>query len=430
MSKSTAGFTLIELLIAMALFVSLLGLTAVSFQRISAGSEKALQVLELHRKADALLRYMEFDVRNTQQVLALQLQTTKEPYTLTFMKPVNDNFDRYFHRGATLSSLNDFKPRAPRLTDTIWVRWSWENGSFSRGQSRNNNTTRGDSEQWGTATYLSNTKEYIKTVKVDQTIPFGVQNNGVTPTPQRHFDFFEGTGSTLYGVNADGSSTALPAQKIQVSETVNCSYDAKSNSDLFDLPSAPWRSGDLRHLHTTLDCGNQTVIPDAYAVRNPDGKTVNKDRLNILGADAVDADDNKIYPSQMQFLFDGVEFLSMELVKRDGKPLSASTESDRLGDGSASIDVSGIDPLTGDGHENRPSHLRISYLLHSIDLKEKDLEDYDRDGDIDEALSAAIRTVVENEGGTRLEKIRSYKKHAHYFGFAGMLISQSVRLGL
>ena len=434
----SAGFTLVELLVAMTLFVSLMGITAFAFQRVSHGSEKSLQVLELHNKADALLRYMESDVRNLQQTLAMHLQIKDEPYTLTFMKPVNDTYDRYFHNGSTLSSLNVFKSEPPRLTDTIWVRWSWADGGFSRGQSRINSNAKGESEQWYSATYLPNTKEYIKSVDLDNYLPYGMQNNGITPTPQREYKYFEGSGSTIYPISNKGASDALPAQKIAVYETVDGNYVDGKYSEYFDTQTAPWRvftpafpGGDLRHLHTTIECGNQDQIDKAFAVRNQDGQTVNKDRLNVLGCETKNGDGEHIYPSQLLFLFDGVEFLSMQLYKRDGQLIdSVADESNTLDDGTDSFDISGVDPVSGAGFEKRPACLRLSYLLHSVDLKERDDEDYDGDGDYDEALSAALRSVANAEGATRLEKIHAFQKHARHFGFASIYINQSIQLGL
>ncbi len=436
-SRRTGAFTLVELLVAMTLFVSLMGISAYAFQRVSQGGEKSLQILELHNKADALLRYMEADVRNLQQTMAVHLQVKTEPYTLTFMRPVSDTFDRYFHNGSTLSSLNIYKSEPPRLTDIIWVRWSWTAGGFSRGQSRINSNSIGEGEQWYSATYLPNTKEYIKTVDLNRTIPYGIQNNGISPTPQRHYNYFEGDGSA-HGIDAQGHSDALAGEKLTVYQTVGGSYADGTYSEYFDTKVSPWRvmtathpGGDLRHLHTTIDCGNQDPIADAFAVRNPDGKTVNKDRLNLLGCETKNADGEYFYPSQILYLFDGVELLSMQLYRRDGSAInSAAEEDDTINDGTDSFDVSGIDPNSGAGQERRPASMRLSYLLHSVDLKHKDDEDYDGDGDYEEALSSAIRSVVAGEGGSRVEQVHSFQKHARHFGFASIYINQSIQLGL
>lgn len=428
------AFTLVELLVAMALFVSLMALVSTSFQRLSSGGERALQVLELHRKADAVMRFLEDDVRNLQQMCAVHAQVKTEPYTLTFMRPAGDSFDNFFHRGQTVSSKSAFSEQPPRLTDMMWVRWSWTNGAFSRGQSRNNSNAGNDSEQWESSTYLPNTKHYIKDVEVDLTIPKGIQNNAITPTPQRHYDYFEGMGASIYPIDSNGNCAAGPGQKVAVYETVQCAYQNSGSyqiAEFFDYVDSPWRLGDYRHLYTTIDCGNQTQISDAYAVRNPNGLTVNKDKLNLLGNEATDADGDKIYPSQMRFLFDGVEYLTLELFKRDGSSYTSVTdESDRLGDGTSSIDISGVDPLTGEGADKRPVSLRISFLLHKIELDIRDDDDFDFDNDTEEPLSAAIRQRVSKEKSGRIERMELYKFYANQYGQSAIIVTQIVRIGL
>ena len=115
MRRRQSAFTLIEVLVATALFVSLMALSTFAFQRISKGSQKALQVLELHTKADVILRYLETDLRNMPQTTALHLQTDTVPATLTFMRPVNDTNPNYFHLGDTENSTNYFADEPPRF---------------------------------------------------------------------------------------------------------------------------------------------------------------------------------------------------------------------------------------------------------------------------------------------------------------------------
>ncbi len=433
MRKHVIAFTLIEILVASALFVSLMGLTAVAFHRISNGSEKALQVLELHAKADTILRYMESDLRNMPQTTAVHFQNTTEPYTLTFMKPVADTNPTYYHKGTTENSTNYFTIESPRLSDLVWVRWQWEGGSFSRGQSRINKSTQGIGAG-SNDSYNVLTRGKMRTLDVESPTPSGMQNNAISPTPQQHYDFFEGTGSTINTIAADGSCTAGPTQKLAVYEIVNGSAFTDTNwkrpCDLVDTSIAPWRQGDYTHLYTTIELGNTNKLDEAYAVRNIDGKFVNKDRLNLLGCDEEDGNGNKIYPSQMRHLFSGVEYMNFELIGRNGRVITTTNETDRLNDGSTSIDVSGINPDNGFGYDKRPTHVRVSYLLHAVDRKIRDDEDLDNDLDADEALVDAIREIVANEGlATRLERIHSFKRHAIRQGFASVLITQSVQLG-
>ncbi|NRA39942.1 MAG: hypothetical protein HRU15_17500, partial [Planctomycetes bacterium] len=345
---------------------------------------------------------------------------------------------------------NPFEEDPPRLTDLVWVRWQWENGVVSRAQSRSNfiawesvNSTDGR--------YHSATENNIRVLDLSGqlstgAIPTGMQNNGVTPMLQQHFDYFEGQGAMVNSVNADGTSNAGPAGKLAVYDLVDSTYFVSSYPrpcDLFDTASAPWRVRvddptydyhiNNAHLHTTIDLGSASsnTVAGAYAVRNQDGKSVNKDRLNLIGCDAV-YNGEKYYPSQLQHLFGNVEYFTIELIGRDGEVITAtaSDESDRLGDNAASIDISGINPLHGNGLAKRPTQVRISYLLHSIKISERDDLDYDDDNDADEELSQAIRDEVADENwATRIEKVRSYKQRALEHGFASILMTQTVQLG-
>ncbi|NRA39623.1 MAG: hypothetical protein HRU15_15890, partial [Planctomycetes bacterium] len=87
---------------ASTLFISLMGVSAMAFQRIASGGDKAMQVIKLHSMADIFLRNFESDVRNIPPVAAMHLQNTTEPYTLTFMRPVADTHTGYFNLGRTV----------------------------------------------------------------------------------------------------------------------------------------------------------------------------------------------------------------------------------------------------------------------------------------------------------------------------------------
>lgn len=448
LSQQRKAFTLIELLIATTIFVSLMGMISVAFSRISNGGKKGLQVLELHGKADAIMRHMEEDLRCIPNVAAMHLQpaTLSDPGTLTFMKQVTDTHPAFTNRADIAADYNHFESTDGqhfRLTDLIWVRWEWGSGYFNRGQSRINQAV--DSmRQWryqhiNMRRKVSHAGAYVRYLDLDLSNPLGVQQNAVPPMLQRHFNFFEGTGSVNSIDSTTGASAADAGQKIQVYQIVGGNYFYKNKSEYFDVDGSPWRNptqdmqgGDLRHLYTTLDLGNSDPLsdPDAYAVRNMDGVSVNKDRLNLLGAEDTDADGQHIYPNQMNELFDGVEYMQIELVGRNGQVIGAGDESDRLNDGAASIDISGVEPLTGDGIAERPIQVRISYMLHSIPGDELDETDYDVDGDTDELLMRAVADVVTSEGhATQLERIESYRKHALRLGYVASYFNQTVQLG-
>ena len=451
MNTSVCGFTLLEILVASTIFVSLMGVVTFSFHRISNGGNKGIQVLELHTKADAILRFMETDVRNSPNIAALHLRpaTSTEPGTFTFMKQVNDTHPYYTHLGKTVPDHNPFEAvsgQSFRLTDLIWVRWQWKDGSFKRGQSRINQR-KDDGRQWasgsndGLKRYSSASMRWIRYADVDRGYPLCIQTNCIPPRYQRHYDYFVGTGPIQPIDPSTGESKAGPGEKIQIYKTVGGAWrysDGFHLSQLFDWENSPWRiknqqwqGGDLRHLYTTLECGNQDSLSDtnAYAVRNEDGKSINKDRLNLVGAKDVDDNGNILYPSQIYELFDCMEYVKIELVKRNGAVLTESDDTNRLND-PYSLDISGVDPLSGEGLDKRPTHVRISYLLHNVTIKNFDELDIDGDGDGEEPLSQAIREVVERETGlNRIEKIAQYKALALQRGYTAIFFSQTVLLG-
>ncbi len=442
------AFTIIELLVAATIFVSLLGLVTVAFGRISNGGKKGLQVLELHTRADAILRTMNEDLRKIPNIAALHLKpaTATEAGSFTFMNMVNDTHPSVTNRGETLPDYNPFARghgQHYRLTDMIWIRWEWTPGIFKRGRSRIN-PNEDTNSQWGSGSIrrpATATNDYIYEVLLDGSYPRGIQGNGIPPQVQRHFDFFEGSGS-INTINATtGESAAKAGDKLAVYKVVGGNFVNQGrqwHSELFDQNAAPWRirneqfqGGDWRHQYTTLECGNQDKLSDAnaYAVRNLDGKTVNKDRLNLLGADDTDVNGKLLYPSQMKIAFHGMQYLDLELVRRNGRVVTEGDDTNRLGD-SASLDISGIEPDSADGIGNRPSHVRVSFLLHSIPAKERDELDVDADGNSDELLMVAVADLVESEmHPTRLEKIHAYKRHALKLGHTAIYFNQSVQLG-
>ncbi len=447
------GFTLIELLVASTIFVSLMGLVTIAFGRISNGGKKGLQVLELHTKADSIIRFMEQDIRSTPNVAAIHLQqsTATDPGTLTFMRQVTDTHPAFTNKSNVVPDFNPFESADGqhfRLTDLIWVRWQWQPGVFERGQSRINQRNESH-RQWAyvhgdvqVKRYTSASRRYIHEVDLNQRYPMGIQTNAVPPMLQRHYDFFVGKGGVNSINTTTGASAATAGQKIQVYKVVGGNWRTSNGnyySEFFDEETSPWRirtqdnqGGDVTHLYTTLDLGNDDALSDAnaYAVRNMDGNTVNKDRLNLVGAEDTDAHGQELYPSQIHELFDGVEFMELELVKRDGSVLGTADETDRMSDGASSLDISGVEPLTGDGIADRPIAIRASFLLHSIPMSDIDESDHDNDGDDTEPLMNAVRDIVIAEGNaTRLEDINSYKRHALKLGHTAIYFNHSVQLG-
>ncbi|NRA37306.1 MAG: hypothetical protein HRU15_04145, partial [Planctomycetes bacterium] len=164
-----------------------------------------------------------------------------------------------------------------------------------------------------------------------------------------------------------------------------------------------------------------------------DGKSFNKDYLNLVGSDHsadVDSNGDAIYPSQMKEIFDSLCYFDVSFVKLDGSEIAQADSDDTTGDGAGSIDINGIDK-NGNGKDKRPNHVRISFVLHSIDPFISDFEDYDQDDDIDETLVNALLDIVNDESNdNRIDNITSFRQHCSNLSHASILIQHSVKLGL
>ncbi len=449
---NASAFTIVELMVATTLFVSLMGLVTVAFARLSNASEKALQILNLHTRADTIQRQLERDFRAMLPVAAVHLQTEDKPYTITFMRQVTDLHPGVFRKDALKPGTNPFESRfftKHRMCDTVWIRYRWGDGSLDRGLSRVNELTLYRLGNNGTD-WHANTEEYLWTPKFSTRPSTGVHANAITPMVQQHYDFFEGKGN-INTVGSDGDCIAAATEKVAIYQNArNRLFLGKKTG--WGVPAVPqvWENApfDYRHLYTTICTGNEIQLSDpdvaddnmpddgqndAYAVRNADGNSVNKDRLNLVGATDTftdsDGEEHQLYPSQMMPLFDGVEYMQLELIGRDGEVLESGDETDRLSDGNKSLDFSGLHPATGDGYENRPIGVRVSFLLHAISNEIKDEEDFNDNGDTQELLSAAIRDKVLNDSlATRTDEIAAFERYALKFGYSCIYYVQGIQV--
>ena len=421
-----SGFTLIELLVATTIFVSLVGICSAAFYRLSNESKKTLEIIGLHMQADAMMRVMEHELMNAQTTTAIHVHNAVDEIdesTLTLMVSTTDNDDAV-HQGDTSSSWNSYIGPRQRRVDMVWLHYAGRNGSIYKAQSPIHCADDTD--------HVS-IDENLRILDTQRWPPRGVQANGGSPTPQKEFKYFWGLGSGVNPVDADGDSAAGLAEKIQVYRLMNPGNYTGNVCNLFGAADAPWRTDyDLRHVAVTMETGNfEALSAEAFAVRNPDNLTINKDRLFLLGADDEDGFGNKLYPGQSARRFLNIEFLEFSLLNRDGREIDETDEDDTLGDGADSLDVNGIDPDTGAGIIKRPKWLRYSCIMHSIGSEESDETDYDNDNDIDESLGKAIRDLVWREAhGTRLERVQSFIRHARSLGYSSLYVNQSVKLGL
>ena len=423
------GFTLIEVLVASTLFVSLMGVAAFSFQRMSAGARYAESIIALHKKSDDILRLMTADLRLLQPSCAVHFQQTTAPYSITFAIPTTNQTQKLQHDGQTESGISAVGYDEEQRADIIWARWEWGDSDIKRGVSRSRH------KGAHIRRYIDDTEEALRSVALlpAGTQQSGMQINGRAPVPHQHFVNFWGNGNFKIAA-ADGSVNAASGDQIKVYTHISSSQFNDKDCVYFESINAPWRvHNDYSHWYTSYLVGNTgDLSAEAYAVCNADGKTFNKDKINLMGTPDVDADGNYYYPSQVFRLFHGVEYMWLDLYKIDGSKIAVGDEDDTLNDGATSIDISGIDTAGyGSNLSKRPVLIDISFLLHSLNESEPDEADFDEDGVITESLTQAVRDrVADEKHPSRTEKIESFKKHVRSLGETALYIQYSVNVGM
>ena len=420
------GFTLIELMVATVIFITLIGVCSAAFYRLSNESKKTLEIIRLHMQADSMLRVIEHEIMNAQATTAVHLHNATDQTDetiLTIMVSTSDNDDSV-HFGDTESTWTAYMGPRQRKVDMIWLQYIGRNGSIYKAQSPIHIAQQHDHNS------IDSNLRVLDTQSEPQR---GVQANGASPTPQKEFKYFWGIGDTVHAVDSDGGSPAIQAEKIQVYRRINPAHYNGNVLTLIGEVDSPWRvNRDMRHVAVTMETGNYEALgAEAYAVRNSDNLTVNKDKLFLLGSDDEDGFGNKLYPGTAERRFMNIVFLEFSFLNRAGQVIDHTKEDDTLGDGDESIDVSGIDPDTGAGLAKRPKWIRYSCVLHAIGSEEYDEADYDNDNDVSESLATAIVDLVWREGhANRQERVQSFIKHARSLGYSCLLINQSVKMGL
>ena len=393
--KSNA-FTLIEILITLAIFLTLMGMIGNVFFRSSRVTDQSLAVLELYQKAEGINKFLEEDFGSLQPTCAIHID--EEDATVTFM------------RSALRQPEQDgdfFTMEHWRGHDLEWVRWQWDyqRGSVSRGQTR------------------ADTDSKVQHIVQRDISSNRVHENNRKAMPQQRYIYFEGRGPIRSGTTFDGGIKA----KQQVFRRLLSVAGNQPSSGHADIRFRNEHA--YEHVRTLGVCGDDTVIADIYAVRNPDGKTYNKDRANLLG----DADD---YPNQVAPLASEIEFFYIQLTKRDGlTEITIADDDDTLDDNSSSnptIDINGIELSTRDNGQlrKRPAFANVVYLLHDMP--------HDLPGVTSDNLLQELRDQVLADtslGSSDIFTDAQNRRQALYElieqnGFNALIISKSIRLPL
>jgi hypothetical protein len=162
----------------------------------------------------------------------------------------------------------------------------------------------------------------------------------------------------------------------------HCKFTSPMGNSQSDLPMR-WDKYYKHNVFTHSVVGNNILLSeDCYAVKNPDGLTYNKDRINLLGAPDETPNGTTIYPNQVRPL--GLKpNIECAMISYHFADNTQPTDDDSLGDGTATIDIRGTGSQLRPGSENvinnRPDYAVLSFLLHNIPEDHPDIDDIDDD---------------------------------------------------
>ena len=396
-NRTVHGFTLIEILIATTIFVTLIGIVASITANLASLSRTSLSVIEMHREAHIIAGALFKNYENSHITTAISLDFSKQnEIATTFMTNTHAEMDSGGNSHSTLVAN-------PTFSDFVWNRFEFDfvKGQVRYGESRNPGSQR------GVSTIREGTMH-----KTSSLHSGGISSMHRVATPQREFRFFEGTGAVI---EANGDWVWDDDKNISASGKrrmyQHCAFETSGGDNGTD-PRFTIDEKPHFFLYTHGMVGNRILLSEeAYAVRNQDGISYNKDRLNLIGSDdttthADDAEKVILYESQMRplTLRDNVECGMLRYVRADGLD---PNDDDTMSDANASLDVVGLNAQSQDAakilseYQNRPRFIECSFVLHNIT---HDIGDYDDiDGDPTTIyLTEAIRNQVHNIDGVPL----------------------------
>ncbi|NRA40272.1 MAG: prepilin-type N-terminal cleavage/methylation domain-containing protein [Planctomycetes bacterium] len=405
--SARSAFTLIELLVAMTVFLMIMAMVGNIYQRCTAVSEKTLAVLDLHQRANAYSDAFETDFSSILSSCAMNFDISDDDEDSTIAN--------FIFMRATQGGYSRFHPRREdqqRKTDIQWVCWHWDHqtGEVYRAKSR---TVGGN--------WFDKFNAYES---INQGWSFNT--NHISPTGQRYFRNFIGK------IGGIGICENISAEKVQLYRGFERDdshpqkalliekLDADGDGEIDGYNANYWRTlhFNVAYKHEDSDTkqlmredfffGTDELLENAFAVANRDGRTYNKDFVNILG-NAV-TDDGAItfpsnitsnggstieYPHQMEIIGSGLEFFTISPVKADGETIIDGSDDQDADVPGITIDGAALD--AGSYHDRRPRFIHLFYVLHDMPHDLYDIEDLDGDGDSDESLIQACRdTAVKN----------------------------------
>ena len=396
--KKPNGFTLVELLIAVSIFMILMGITAKLLATLSDLGKKSIAVVEMHQQAFEIINVFTNDMRNMHLTTAFSLSFEDQDIPQsTFMT------NQKKEQGKGGGSYGPYSVAPDKTnTDFMWVRWECDlmNGNLKRGRTRPSPST----------TTLAKT-DYDSLHSTDNRSTKGISQYQRFATPQTEMVYFEGKGSskigsTVWTWNADSGIKASEKRRMYQL----CQFQTSDGGKRSDR-AMRFNKHYKYFIFTHSVVGNRRLLSEeCYAVKNADGMTYNKDRLNLIGApDETDNPSSQtvLYPNQIAplNLHPNFECTLISYHLADGTP---PADDDTLSDANASLDVKGTGPQLRASSSaiinNRPDYVLLSFLSHNVPNDDPDIDDIDNDPSTVHFIDA-VRNKVHVQDGTALTRV-------------------------
>ena len=406
------AFTLVELLVAVTIFLMIMAMVGSVYTRCVSVSKKSLAILDLHQRANAYTSYFDSDFSAFVAVSAMNIDVSDDNSdetiaNIVFMRAAEGGYNRRYPDSATLA----------RTADSQWVCWHWDHkqGRIYRAESR--------------AVGGSWTDKFdLKGALSEGGQP--LSRYGIIPTGQRYYKNFIGDAAGIQSSPTNVSAEKVgifhnhnrndkhPQKALMISK-LDDNSDARVNGwnlgwrmPYFDFIYSAPGIDNKKNIRERYFFGSNGPLANGFAVANQDGRTYNKDFVNMLGDSLGAAGSLKFpqdlktgttvsYKHQMKLVGERVEFVTFTPVCRNG---SEPVDADVALAGTA---INGIALDAREVNANMPEFLHIQFVLHNLTGDFLDNEDLDGDGDFDESLVQACRdqTIKTVTAGSYKEKM-------------------------
>jgi len=408
-----AALTLIELLVAISLMVMLTTLATMTFVNVDKATVRTIALVDIHRKATALMQRLEGDFENLQPHVAINLTD----HHITFVRAHAEGLD--MEESGSGSGGNNWGGRYEH--DLMWVRWNWRDGRVFRSNSPPGNIQKAITPQ--------QFYHYFEPVDLPDrfdptltTIDSDIANwlsDSLGPVPQRDLDieiYWRPEKLWWHPGNALGRNRGVPGtpMALELGDITEQSIsDHRINSNTFSTPDP-----------LAADPAGAPEL--AFAMVNEQGWTVNRDYMHLVGVHPGHLL-HQDYPAavtpmaeqvlNLQFtLFDDDYNAAGDLVKDGAEKNKLLADDNGTGaaayagmpmNPSAELDpaIGGLDassatvPAASRDFDQRPVKVEVSFVMHSIPMDQLDIDDVDGDLVTDETMAGAIFDLEQSIAG-------------------------------